>query len=92
MGQAVQAMERLSAAVERSSSELDEFRAAQRQMQEQTLQVLTEIRNNTCNASSSSTAFVQATLPCAGAGAGASESDPASERSTVSTRSGGAGC
>merc|ERR1719199_337771 len=42
LGQAVQAMERLSAAVERSSSELDEFRAAQRReafrMQEQTLQ------------------------------------------------------
>ena len=55
LGQAVQAMERLSAAVERSSSELDEFRAAQRQ----TLQVLTEIRNNTCNASSASTASSQ---------------------------------
>ena len=49
LGQAVQAMERLSAAVERSSSE-------QRQMQEQTLQVLTEIRNKTCNASSSTAA------------------------------------
>ena len=59
LGQAVQAMERLSAAVERSSSELDEFRAAQRRMQEQTLQVLTEIKNNTCNASSAVTASSQ---------------------------------